>query len=145
MLTEQPDFDTLLTTDARCRVLFNGLSQLSPRELERVHVALVDRPDTVLVDSYNFNPVTRAWCPLAIGLDVPTISLARRDIRSNAEGKRLILEVGRRKHASFSLNPISGVPGTYFQANRLADLTCLVEYLLPRQESVSLPASSVER
>jgi hypothetical protein len=132
MLTEQLNLDALIENDARCHALTRGLLQLATSELERLEVALAESPDAVVVDSYNFDPATGAWCPLAVGLDVPATAQARGGILSDAQGKELIVEVGSRKHGRFSLNPMSGISGTFFRDDRHAELHRLVEYLLAR-------------
>jgi hypothetical protein len=121
---------TLLGTDARCRALAWGLRQLSVEELWRVCITLDDNPASVVTDSCNFDPDTGAWCPLAIGLGVPDIAAAGGGVNSDAEGKRLILEVGRLRHGEFSLNPMSGVPGSFFRGDRRADLKALTHQIL---------------
>jgi hypothetical protein len=130
--TRQLEIHTLLRTDARCRVLAEGLRQLTAAELKRLHQALTHEPDTVVVDSVNFDPVARAWCPLAVGLGVPDVPAARQ-ISTNDAGKQLILEVGHAKHGAFSLNPVSGIEGEFFRDTRHSDLTALVEYLLDHE------------
>jgi len=130
MPTTTIDVASGLTTDERCRALARGLLQLTPRELSQLYDALIADPDRVVVDTVNYDIHTDSWCPLAVGLGVPEIARSRGGISSNTDAKRLILEVGREKHGQFSLNPISGVDGMFFQHDRYSDLIALVEYIL---------------
>jgi|GEM_PF-1054926 hypothetical protein len=123
-----------LATDERCRVLARGLLQLSRQELSRLLEVLVNDPEQVVVDTVNYDVATDSWCPLAVGLGVPEIAQSRGGVHSNAEAKQLILNVGRMQHGQFSLNPISGIAGGFFQHDRHADLTALVHYLLENYE-----------
>ena len=137
MTIASSSIDDLIRTDARCSALAHGLAQLSHSELTHLRGVLETRPETVAVDTYNFDVDSGAWCPLAIALGVPAYAReARIQVPDNAAAKRLILEVGREKHGSFSLNPIKGTAGKFFRDARHSDLLHLVNYLLEHPVAV---------
>lgn len=117
--------------DDRWRALAYGLGQLSRLELLRLRRAL-QTPGEVVLDGFNYDPVRRLWCPLAVALDVPRIAAEHRPRRtlSNGSAKSLIVDVGREKHGGFSLNPLHGVSGEYFRNHRHRDLVQVVDWML---------------
>lgn len=125
------DIDDLIRTDARCSALARGLAQLSHSELAHLREVLATRPESVVVDKYNYDVSSGAWCPLAVALGVPAYARETgTPVPDNTAAKRLILRVGREKHGSFSLNPIKGIAGDFFRDTRHSDLLQLVDYLL---------------
>jgi hypothetical protein len=125
------NIDDLIKTDARCTALARGLTQLSRSELSHLRDVLVRRPQAVLVDTFNYNVASGAWCPLAVALGVPEFVREKAIlVPDNAAAKRLILCVGRDKHGGFSLNPIKGIEGDFFRETRHSDLLQLVDYVL---------------
>jgi hypothetical protein len=125
------NIDDLIRTDARCSALARGLAQLSHAELAHLRDVLVTHPESVVVDTYNYDVESDAWCPLAVALGVPAYAReTRTPVPDNTTAKRLILEVGREKHGRFSLNPIKGIAGDFFRDARHSDLLQLVLYLL---------------
>jgi hypothetical protein len=130
MISTETHITDVVRTDARCIALAAGLRQLSQEELERLHEALVSDPESVVVDSCNFDVEAGAWCPLAVGLNVPELAAERDDLVTDADGKRFILEVGRARHGDFSLNPVSGIAGDFYTADRHADLLLLTRHML---------------
>jgi hypothetical protein len=131
MTVVSSNIDDLIRTDARCSALARGLAQLSHSELAHLRHVLVTRPESVLVDTYNYDVASGAWCPLAVALGVPAyVRETRTPVPDNTAAKRLILEVGREKHWTFSLNPIKGIAGDFFRDARHSDLLQLVNYLL---------------
>src|SRR5580704_11399861 len=108
--------DDLIRTDGRCAALARGLAQLSHSELAHLRDVLVTRPEFVVVDTYNYDVDSGAWCPLAVALGVPAYAReTRTPVPNNTAAKRLILKVGREKHGRFSLNPIKEVAGEFFR------------------------------
>jgi hypothetical protein len=130
MIASTTDIVSQLAIDKRCKALACGLLQLSRQELDRLYDVLLATPDQIVVDTVNYDVDTDGWCPLAVGLGVPEIARRRGGINSNADAKKLILDIGCMKHGEFSLNPISGIAGDFFRDDRYADLTVLVTYLL---------------
>jgi hypothetical protein len=117
--------------DDRWRALVHGLGQLSRFELLRLRRAL-RTPRGVILDGFNYEPIQRLWCPLAIALDVPKIAAEEWSGRTltNRSAKSLIIDVGREKHGGFSLNPMHGVRGEYFRHHRYRDLVRTVDWML---------------
>jgi hypothetical protein len=125
------NIDDLIRTDARCSALACGLAQLSHSELAHLRDVLATRPESVAVDTYNYDVSSGAWCPLAVALGVPAYARETgTSVSDNIAAKRLILKVGREKHGRFSLNPIKGIAGDFFRDARHSDLLQLVKYLL---------------
>jgi hypothetical protein len=122
---------TYPASDDRWRALMYGLGQLSRIELLRLRRAL-QTPGGMVLDGFNYDPVRRLWCPLAVALDVPRIVAKHwpRDVPSNRSAKNLIIEIGREHHGEFSLNPLHGVKGQYFRTDRHADLIKVVDHVL---------------
>jgi hypothetical protein len=84
----------------------------------------------MVLDGFNFDADRRLWCPLAIGLGVPELCEDEAHLLSNRAAKEVILSVGRSAHGDFSLNPLSGVAGSFFTDHRLRDLRDLVEFMI---------------
>jgi hypothetical protein len=123
--------DDLIEADARCSALARGLAQLSHSELAHLRDVLATHPETVAVDTYNYDAESGAWCPLAVALGVPAYARETgAQLPDNTAAKRLILKVGREKHGRFSLNPIKGIAGDFFRDARHSDLLQLVDHLL---------------
>jgi hypothetical protein len=79
--------------------------------------------EPIVVDGCNYNPTTRAWCPLAVALEVHRVAeRENRRLSTDAEAKEYILSVGRRFNPEFGLNPMSGIAGTFFTTFRRRDL-----------------------
>lgn len=116
--------------DARYIVIRRGLNQLSTGQIKRLIRHLAGR-EPIVVDQFNYDADRKAWCPLAIALNVPEIVNASNiPCVSDADGKRMILEIGRKHRPDFSLNPISGVKGRFFTDNREQDLRMLCDDIL---------------
>ena len=108
--------------DPRYIALRRGLEQLSGPQLTMLagHVA---SGNPVVVDGCNYDPVSGAWCPLAVALDVPRV--LRRDgvgVTTDDEAKEHIVRIGARTNPGFGLNPMRGVVGSFFTTSRRRDL-----------------------
>lgn len=108
--------------DPRYMALRRGLEQLSSRQLTLLagHVA---SGDPVVVDGCNYDPVSGAWCPLAVALDVTRV--LRRDgieVTTDEEAKEHIVGIGTRTNPGFGLNPMRGIVGRFFTSSRREDL-----------------------
>jgi hypothetical protein len=117
--------------DPRWRALHLGLGQLKDRQLLRIirHVANGGR---MVCDTFNYDPNTDAWCPLAVGLGVPGAAAAALDQErfTNESAKAFIVKIGRHTSPTFTLNPVSGIPGTFFRDDRINDVISLCRYIL---------------
>lgn len=129
-----------LDADERCRALEHGLNQLSLSELQRLQASL-NVPGSVALDEYNYDPDRNLWCPLAVGLGVPAIAAREYTSRSISRrfAKDMIRSIGRTYHGSFTLNPIKGIPGSFFRKDRHTDLKNLVDFVISKQ---SLPTDA---
>jgi hypothetical protein len=86
----------------------------------------------MVCDKYNYDAESDQWCPLAVGLGVPEI-VAASPMRlkfTNESAKVFITAVGRGSCPTFTLNPISGVPGNYFRDNRVDDIVTLCRQII---------------
>lgn len=133
--------EALLNTDDRCRALHFGLSQLSPAELQKVQLA-AQSADGMVLDGFNFDPDRRLWCPLAVGLGVPELCEHEGQGLSNRAAKEVILSVGRSVHGDFSLNPLSGVSGSFFTDHRLRDVRELIEFMIEVETTDGMEAQA---
>lgn len=113
--------------DARYRAVYDRLSKLSIPQLARI----IDNIDKVCLDTYNFDPVEKTFCPLAIahGLD---------KCLSNPTDEIVQEELARHYKP---VNVLKGVPGTFYTTNRRADLLAICELLIRLHRGVdrSLP------
>ena len=108
--------------DPRYLALRRGLEQLSSRQLT-VLAGHVASGNPVVVDGCNYDPLSGAWCPLAVALDVPGV--LRRDgieVTTDEEAKEHIVGVGTRTNPGFDLNPMRGIVGKFFTSARRRDL-----------------------
>jgi hypothetical protein len=137
MLTTGTNIDSLIKKDPRCRALARGLLQLSQFELAHLLDVLTTTPERIVVDSYNYDPSTGSWCPLAIGLGVPDTAEAQ-TVASNEEAKQLILKVGTQRRGRFSLNPVHGISGQFFRDDRHSELAELVKYIVENYADTDL-------
>ena len=120
-----------LKDDPRCQALCAGLSQLTDQQLRRI-IHHVEQGKSMVCDTYNYDVIGDAWCPLAVGLGVPGIvaNMIDRPSLTNDSAKIFITAIGRRNCRTFTLNPLSGVPGKYFREDRVADLLRLCRYII---------------
>lgn len=120
-----------LTRDRRWQALQYGLGQLTETQLLRIirHIASGGR---MVCDTFNYDPNMDAWCPLAVGLGVPeaAAALRNRERFTNDSAKVFILKIGRRTCPTFTLNPVSGVPGAFFRDDRVNDIFRLCQHIL---------------
>lgn len=102
--------------DARYRAVWNRLSKLTETQLQRI----IDNIDKVCLDTYNFDPMEKTFCPLAIahGLD---------QCLSNPTDESVQAELA--KHYT-PVNILKGVPGTFYTTNRRADLLAICKLLI---------------
>lgn len=122
--------ELLLATDARCKTLRHGLEQLDVDDLRRLQRHMKVRQPLV-VDTYNYDRDSGAWCPLAVALGLHEQPAS--DGLDDARAKALIVDKGVQKYGSFSLNAISGVPGEFFTGRRYEDLLELVDYVVAQR------------
>lgn len=118
-------------SDGRYILLRVGLVQR--RQLRRL-VAHMKESKPLVVDTFNYDVEADAWCPLAVGLNVPALaeSLGIK-FRSDLEAKSFIVSVGKEVNPNFGLNPLSGVSGKFFTLNRMRDLTITCHDILRDQ------------
>lgn len=119
-------------SDDRWRALLYGVGQLSRPELLRLRRTL-DTAGEVVLDSFNYDPARRRWCPLAVALGVPDIAAEHwpHHQLSNRSAKDLIIAIGRERHGgAFSLNPLQGIEGRCFRTSRRSDLVAAVDTVL---------------
>lgn len=116
-----------LAGDSRWARLVTGLDQLPTSGLCLLAAEL--QSGTVLFDSGNFDPISGLWCPLAVGLGLPTRPEAAL-CRSNADGKAFLEAAGSACIDGFSVNPLSGVKGESYTTERPADLRLALKALL---------------
>jgi hypothetical protein len=112
-----------LSKDLRWQALCFGLEQLTDDQLARVvHHARCGTQ--LLYDTFNYDPISKLWCPLAVGLDVSNLVALYDDPSrmTNDRAKHFIVEVGQQTTRGFTLNPLSGVPGNVFRTQRRRDL-----------------------
>jgi hypothetical protein len=139
MKNELCDRATRHQNDRRWFRMLIGLDQLDDVELKRIVAACqCPRNSQLLFDSANFDPASRSWCALAVGLDVPSF-VARNElsVRNNLDGRAALREVGRSVHESFVVNPLSGTKGEAFTVERQDDLLCASIGLLALRTSRS--------
>ncbi len=125
-----------LRDDLRWQALQFGLSQLTDRQLLRI-IDHVGNGGQMVCDTYNYDASMDSWCPLAIGLGIPEMLAAMGDKPrfTNDSAKIFITEIGRRICPTFTLNPISGVPGAYFRSDRMNDILGLCHYIMAERSS----------
>jgi len=114
--------------DERFIAILRGLDQLQCGGLRRI-LTFQESNGEIVYDGGNFDPATRQWCPLAIGLGLA----GRADtelIHSDAEAKIFIVREGRRHVPDFHLNPISGIRGLFYTSERPSDLRIACETIL---------------
>ena len=115
--------------DARWQAVHFGLCQLTNEQLFRI-LHHVQRGGRMVCDAYNYDPSSDSWCPLAVGLGIPDMVAASPQSFTNDSAKALITEIGRRTCPTFSLNPISGVPGSFFRDDRVNEILSVCQYIL---------------
>jgi len=125
-----------IAADDRFKALQAGLSQLPDEGLSRLHTHITTGAGLVLDEvHFYYDDATGngLWCPLAIGLDVPSIAVAEGVDLSTLTEKRaaqLIRAVGRDVVSGFTLNPVSGLRGEFFTRNRSKDIAFVVGAML---------------
>lgn len=132
---------TVFLRDARWRSLLRGLGQLPTVDLLKLWQYTAQGGGLAL-DSFNFDPDRQLWCPLAVAVGVPEFV---RDhdvsVRSNRQGRFLMLALGSDRIGHFSDNPLHGVAGSAFTKARRRDLVAAVCGLILYRENDSYPSS----
>ncbi|MEO8378062.1 MAG: hypothetical protein ABI779_00215 [Acidobacteriota bacterium] len=118
-----------LRRDLRFLAILEGLSQLTCVGLLRV--LAYNAAGRVLYDGGNFDPASRTWCPLAIGIGIADWTEAHVvTVGTDALAKSLIIDLGRHYLTTFHLNPVSGIDGRFYRDDRAGDLRVGCETLL---------------
>jgi len=123
--------------DARWAALSHGLNQLRTDQLIRI-LKHLDAGGEMACDSFNYDEDRQLWCPLAVGLDIPSwIEQSGNDPAEMTDkvAKRIILGIGRRWRMDFSLNPLSGTPGRFFRTTRQSDVAVVCRLLIDQRRA----------
>ncbi len=72
---------------------------------------------------------------MAVGLGVPEWVERHDDITSMTDrrAKEIMLMLGRAKSKGFSLNPLKGIPGSFYRENRAEDIEVVCRDLIGRK------------
>ncbi len=121
--------------DPRYRAIYDGLNQLSSREIRRI---LLTPDDNMVYDGCNYCEETDRYCPLAVALRVPAmLSVVPRAARTNQLVDDLLGVVGRALHPGFQYNQLHGIPGTFYRDRRATDICFVcIDVLRSRGERV---------
>lgn len=116
--------------DERFVAIIRGLDQLQCDGLKRILI-FQESGRGIVYDGGNFEPATRRWCPLAIGLGlIDEMNAGTLSVTTDAEAKIAIVREGRRNSPDFHLNPISGIKGQFYSSDRPSDLRYACETIL---------------
>jgi len=109
--------------DQRWQTILRGVLQLTGEAIDRLDDHIGSGGDLVL-DSMNYDPNTGLWCPLAIAVDTPALVVSGHSkVRSGRDARAAMREAAQLSHPDFSINPVSGIAGEAYTADRWSDLT----------------------
>lgn len=110
--------------DLRYKLIRERLSSLTKTELQKI----IDNIDDVCLDEYNFDSENNKYCPLAMAMNLETIS--------NPTDEKIKAEIGKRFQP---VNIIKGVVGNFYTNNRKENLINLCKELIDEIDRHQVP------
>ena len=108
--------------DPRYIALRKGIEQLNHSQVDFL-VDHIQSGKPIVLDTFNYDPDTSTWCPLAVALNIEQrIRDFSLEVRTDNEAKLLIVKIGKETNPNFTLNPMSGIQGIFFTTRRRSDL-----------------------
>jgi hypothetical protein len=108
--------------DLRYKDMLRRLRLLRSEELERI---LAAKPQEICLDTYNYDPTTHNFCPLAIAKNIPQEYEQGNVYPTQESVLRTIQE-----RAGEAWGTVKGIPGEFYTINRYEDLMWLCRKIL---------------